>query len=250
MTIQNRWRKWGLEVDMLRQFTRRIPFLANRLPSLEMFRYPTQYKYLYAWFQSRRKNYLIDHAIPWLTYDAIHFLKDTIKEESTVFEYGSGASTLFWASFNARCISIEHDPAWYAFIKKQFGPDASVEIRLVAPDPQIEAVKALDIEDPDSYQSDVIEFAPYTFRNYVTQIDEFPDRYFDVILVDGHARPSCIVHSVNKVKSGGMLILDNADMSHYLTRTSRYLANFMLHEFFGISPITGVMSQTNIYIAP
>jgi predicted O-methyltransferase YrrM len=83
----------------------------------------------------------------------------------------------------------------------------------------------------------------------VTQIDAFPDGAFDVVLVDGQARPSCLKHAYTKVKPGGMLILDNADVPEYLAQTRQYLANFEVHHFYGIGPIWGVMWQTDIYIA-
>jgi hypothetical protein len=68
-------------------------------------------------------------------------------------------------------------------------------------------------------------------------------------MVDGHARPSCLMHSHRKVKRGGMLILDNADVSVYLAQTATYLEKFERHSFYGIGPINGVMWQTDIYMA-
>src|SRR5258708_33202726 len=103
---------------MFRELIWKIPVLRNRLPSLVMFKDPTQYKYRSAWFKSRRENYLLKHALPWLTFDAVHYLENHIKQGSRVFEYGSGSSTLFWMRFKAHCVSIEHDPAWYALIKQ------------------------------------------------------------------------------------------------------------------------------------
>lgn len=213
-----------------------------------MFRDPTQYKYIYPWFKSHRNNYLMDHALPWLTFDAINYLKAHVQNGSNVFEYGSGSSTLFWANRNARCISIEHDPTWYDILKQRFKPSDDVDLRLIPPD--LQRANDLAPDDPRSYRSRAAEFADRTFHEYVAQIDSFPDGYFDVVLVDGRARASCVLHSVSKVKSGGMLILDNADMPRHLARTAHLLDKFTLHRFIGIAPIIGVISQTNIYIAP
>jgi hypothetical protein len=235
---------------MIRQITRRIPFLANRLPSFSMFSDLTQYKYIYAWFKSNRKNYLLDHAIPWLTYDAVIFLEEHLKEGSQVFEYGSGASTLFWAKHKADCTSVEHDAGWYEIVKNRLDPRDDIDLRLVPPDPLTNSQPDLDVGAPENYRSSAIGYARSTFRNYVCQIDEFPDKHFDIVLIDGRARASCIVHSITKVKAGGMLILDNADIPRHLARTSHYLENFKLHSFFGIGPIQGTMFQTNIYMAP
>jgi hypothetical protein len=86
-----------------------------------------------------------------------------------------------------------------------------------------------------------------TFCSYVSQIDEFPDDYFDIVIVDGQARSAFIAHRYTKVKSGGMLILDNSDIPHYLKRTQHYLHGFRRHSFYGIAPITGVVNETIIF---
>jgi hypothetical protein len=38
-------------------------------------------------------------------------------------------------------------------------------------------------------------------------------------LVDGRARPACLVHGMPKVKVGGLLVLDNSDRDYYLELT-------------------------------
>jgi hypothetical protein len=228
---------------------RNLPLVGNRLPSLSMLAPADQRKYLYAWFQSRRKDYLLDHAIPWITYDATEFLKANLSKGIRVFEYGSGASTLFWALYQAHCVSIEHDPVWYELLRVRFDPSYDVDLRLVPADPPAAQIADADIADPENYRTSSIGFEDRTFRNYVSQIDAFPDGYFDVVMVDGQARPSCVAHSYKKVKRNGMLILDNADVPQYLARAAQYLEDFELHGFRGIAPIQGVLSQTNIYIA-
>jgi len=230
--------------------TRKLPLIGDRLPPLALFKDPTQYKHLYAWFRSREKNYLLEQRIPWLTFDAIDFLKNRTSVGCKVFEYGSGSSTLFWASFNAHCTSIEHDPAWYTVIQDWLAAINNVDIRLVPPDPESVTNSGEDIDNPLNYRSSAVGFRQSTFRNYVSQIDGFPDGSFDVVLIDGRARPSCIMHSVGKVKSGGMLIVDNANVPRYLAQTGRYLEHFRLRRFRGIGPIDGAITQTNVYIAP
>lgn len=207
-----------------------------------------QRKHLYAWFQSRRKNYLLDHAIPWITFDATDFLKANLRKGLRVFEYGSGASTLFWAKYEAHRVSIEHDPAWHKVLRERFDPAYHVDLRLVPADnPPI--TKTSDLADPEAYRSDWLGYEHSTFKAYASQIDTFPDGYFDVVMVDGHARPSCIAHSYKKVKLGGIFILDNAEIPQYLARTHHFLEGFELHSFYGIAPVEGIMSQTNVYFS-
>src|SRR4051794_21067460 len=113
----------------MKVITRVLPFLENRLPSLSMFKAPDQWKYLYPWMLSQRKDYLLDHAIPWITFDAIAFLKKWLPRGIRVFEYGSGASTMFWVSLDATCVSVEHDPEWYAVLKERLKGYGKVDQR-------------------------------------------------------------------------------------------------------------------------
>lgn len=235
---------------MFGKIMRRLPFVHDRLPSLSMLAARDQWKHLGAWFRSRQANYLLDHAIPWITYDAAAYLRANVRRGSRVFEYGSGSSTLFWASCDADCTAVEHDADWYGFVKQRIGANSRIDLRLIAADDPPVAQSTNDLADPAAYLSDWVNLAGSTFRNYVTQIDPFPDKSFDIILIDGQARPSCILHSYRKVKPGGMLILDNADVPRYLEQAHKYLTEFECLSFPGIAPIEGVLSQTNIYIAP
>lgn len=242
---------FGINTVMLKKLARNIPFVAGHLPSLSMLMSPTQRKYLPAWFRSRRKDYLLDHAIPWLTFDAVNFLREHLSPGVRVFEYGSGSSTLFWSTYQAHCISVEHDLKWGELLKKRFSSSFDIDLRLVGPDEQTtSSADDRDYADPNSYWSDWSSLTGLTFQEYASQIDSFPEGSFDVVLVDGQVRPACIKHSWAKVKSGGMLIVDNVDVPYHLARARQYLAGFERHSFYGIAPIHGALSQTDIYVAP
>ena len=233
-----------------------LPLLRNRIPSLEALLAPGQLQYLPAWYRSRRKDYLLRHRIPWITFDAARFLRQTLKDRPRlkVFEYGCGGSTLFWGSLRATCISIEHDLDWIQRLegwKAKLPDPAAISLRHIPPDPLMEVRPASvvpDLADPDAYLSDWQIFSGYTFRAYAAAIDAFPDGHFDVVLVDGQARPSCLKHAAPKVRPGGYLILDNAEVERYLSQAGRFLGDYNLRAFVGLAPIDGARSQTNIYI--
>ena len=55
-----------------------------------------------------------DHnPIPWVTYSFIDFIKDRLRKKHSVFEFGSGNSTYFYAKYAGSVVSVEHDKAWY-----------------------------------------------------------------------------------------------------------------------------------------
>src|SRR4028119_2375277 len=76
---------------------------------------------------------LLEIQLPWISYGAIDFLEGYLKPDMTVYEYGSGGSTLFFASRVARVTSIEHDPLWYSLVqtKLQANSVTNVNLKLV-----------------------------------------------------------------------------------------------------------------------
>jgi predicted O-methyltransferase YrrM len=207
-----------------------------------------QRKYVWEWIRSNRKDYLLDRPSPWITFDAIQFVSKHIHKDMKVFEYGSGGSTLFWLAVGSDVISIENSPEWFQLLKRRLKPRDHIDFRLVMPEKNDRECDQGDPANPDDYLSRGEGCNGYNFFNYATQIDVFPDECFDLVLIDGRARPSCIKHSVAKVKIGGMLIVDDSDRSYYFTKTAKYLHNFERKQFIGVGPIMNFMRHTDVYI--
>jgi hypothetical protein len=125
---------------------------------------------------------------PWLTQPAIAFLEGFFKEnpEAYVLEFGSGASTLWIAQRTPNLYSVEHAPSWYTKIGEKLKESGAEHVHYVLAE-----------------------------RPYYTVCDEFPDDFFDLIIVDGRNRKGCIAHSIPKLKPGGILMLDNAERARY-----------------------------------
>ena len=208
----------------------------------------TQRRYMLPWLRSLKSDYLLSTPSPWITFDAINYLKTRIRPGWRIFEYGSGGSTLFWLRLGAHCVSVEHDPVWYSLIQARIELSSQMDYRLVLPSPMSSNSKPTDPADPEQYSS--FGIPDHSFEQYVTQIDSFPDQYFDMVVVDGRARPACIVHGASKVKSGGLLVLDNADRDYYLEKTRHLVRHFTKYEFSGVIPGEFFYSQTNIYEQP
>lgn len=153
-----------------------------------------------------------------------------------MFEYGSGGSTLFWQRRKAKLVSIEHEPHWYEVVRGRIPYSAGVDYRLIKPEPAKTTVNQPDISDPDQYLTDDPNFRGLHSTSYVQQIDAFSDSSFDIVLIDGRARPSCIKHGARKVKLGGLLILDNAERDYYTAKTQGYLKDFSVRVFRGVIP--------------
>lgn len=219
-----------------------IRFALQTLPD------PRRRRHFLWWLRSKQRDYLLNAACPWLTFDAIVALRERVWPGMRVFEFGSGGSTLFWLAKGAsQIVSIEHDPAWHGVVLARTADRQEVKLRLVLPEAAGTEGGLHDPADPALFQSDDDAFRGFSFERYVRQIDTFPDGYFDVLLVDGRARPACIAHGARKVKPGGLLILDNAERAYYIAQTRRFLRDFRRELFTGMVPQVPVLSATAIY---
>lgn len=207
----------------------------------------SQRKHILRWLTYMRPGYQLDHPLPWLAFDAIDFILPRLRPGMRIFEYGSGGSTLFWLSKGAACVSVEHNPDWYSAVKGRLPGAANVDYRLVLPEPMGENLSNIDPANPEEYFSADDNYKGYSFKNYVTQIDSFPDQHFDMIVIDGRARPACIRHSVSKVKPGGMIVVDNSERNYYFLKAATYLSKFEKLEFSGALPGIEVFVSTAIF---
>ncbi len=159
----------------------------------------------------------LDFRTPWLVFEAIEFLDKWLKKQMVVFEYGSGGSSLFISDRVKTLYSIDHDERWFENVKTVIQHEGikNIEYKLHRPIAELNELKK-DCSAPENYLSCMGEFKNLNFENYVRSIDTYPDNHFDLVIVDGRSRPSCILHAIPKVKVGGILLVDNADRTYYL----------------------------------
>lgn len=214
---------------------------------LSLLKSPSQRRHTLRWLRSLYHGNSLRAGVPWLTFDAQTFLGAALPRSPRVFEYGSGGSTLYWLGLGARCVSVEHDANWHAQVAASVGRNPALDHRLVPPEEALPDASA-DSSDPAAYRSSDPAHRMHTFRTYASQIDTFPDGTFDIVLVDGRARPSCLLHASPKVRPGGLLVLDNADRPHYLALTAKILAPFETHRFHGAGPFLNCMWRTDVFV--
>jgi hypothetical protein len=175
----------------------------------------------YAHVRSAAMHQAVDadgQAVPWYTYPAIEYLRQLDFSSKTVFEYGSGNSTLFWGASASRVVSAEEDEAWYATLK-----------------PKVPANCELILETD--------------LARYVDVIRRYADG-FDVIVVDGASRGrtrlKCSRAALECLRPGGLIILDNSD---WLPESSRVLreSGLIQVDMTGFVPINGHTQTTSLF---
>jgi len=203
--------------------------------------------------QVESKKFPLDLELPWITLIAKDFIEQFLssktKCEIKIFEFGAGGSSLFFLKLADEVYSVEHDKEWFNLIKSKIANESRWSGHLIEPEfLGANQTKDLDIANPAHYYSDDEKFRECTFKSYATSIDKFQDGYFDLVLVDGRSRPSCLSHSLSKIKKGGLLVLDNAERNYYLSQNIIKDSEFELEiSSYGALICYNQYTRTNIY---
>lgn len=187
------------------------------------------------WINSVGKNAAVnaDNApIPWMTYPIISFLEERLKKNFRVFEYGSGNSTHWLASRVQSVVSIEHDQGWFDSVSRDLPENCILHLSPVV----------------DSRSYGEMSFGDGSEDNgYVDLITELREKY-DVIILDGIYRLSCLWKCVDFLNSTGVLVVDNTnDPTFSLGRQWLQKTGFREIPFHGMAPIHNWLSCSSVF---
>lgn len=173
------------------------------------------------WFNAFDKRQAIDQhgePLPWVTYSFIDFITPRLNKELSVFEYGSGSSTFFYAKRAKKVVSVEHDEEWLNKVIKN---------------------KPANSEMIFSKLEENGEYA----KKAVTLAEEF-----DIIIVDGRDRVNCCRHSIKALSPAGVIVLDDSEREHYNeARLFLKTEGFKELYFSGISPGLFYLKATSVF---
>lgn len=152
---------------------------------------------------------------PWLTYPLIEYLVGLDFSQKRVFEFGAGASTLFWSKRAAEVVSVEFDFEWFLALKDRIPGNVSLFYE----------------SNGELYAGKILAL----------------DVNFDVIVVDGAERYRSAQLAITKLSPGGMIILDNAE---WYPNTADLLKRSGLIEirFSGFSPVNAFTSTSSVFL--
>ncbi len=190
-------------------------------------------KLKYRWFQWQNP------TKPWLTPDAIMVIKSLLKKEHVGLEYGSGRSTVFFSELIGKLYSIEHTPSWHSKVTEILKEKNIDNVELILREAETEVPKI-------KFSSEEQVFLSLTnypikddlFKTYYSTVDQFEDSFFDFILIDGRARVSCSLKAIDKLKPGGIFVLDNSERRRYEKVHSLLKTWPSIHTTTGLSDTT------------
>ena len=169
-------------------------------------------------------------ALPWMTYPAIEFLKNNLTKNHEVFEFGCGASTLFFAERVKKVVGLETDERWVEIVGA-----ALVADRGLAQTQPLQNVKIHLI--PDGLTN-------ISYENFPKNCGQ----KFDLIVVDSLKRFECAKNAIAALKPDGRIILDDSERKNYQKIFDFFAEkNFTKQDFFGIAPGQLRIKNTTIF---
>lgn len=132
-----------------------------------------------------------NREMPWLTIEANNIAKTYLLPSDIGVELGSGRSTVWLAKKVGQLTSIEHSKPWFEHVSKLLEEKkiGNVEYRLAEPNTKDQTNLPI----------------------YYNQLRDFQDASLDFCLIDGLYRDECTRLLIDKLRPGGVMIIDNVN---------------------------------------
>ncbi|WP_248896436.1 class I SAM-dependent methyltransferase [Haloplanus halobius] len=114
--------------------------------------------------------------IPWYTYPTIDFIEPRTRTEFRVFEFGSGHSSLWYSDRVKEVVAVEDSKEWATAMQERSPSNLTVVYE----------------PDLDDYASEVTAHGS-----------------FDIVVIDGRVRQSCVGPTLEAITDHGVVILDD-----------------------------------------
>jgi hypothetical protein len=152
--------------------------------------------------------------IPWYTYPAIEYLKQFDFSDKHIFEYGSGNSSIFWASLAKSVTSVEKDASWFEVISKSKPSNLNIHLK--------------------EQKSEYVNFIAHG------------NTLYDLVVIDGAYRYDCAKVAVKYLSDDGLIIVDNSERYPKLCSDIRS-HDLIQVDFFGFGPINYYTWTTSLF---
>jgi len=202
------------------------------------------------WYLSFREQQSIDannNPIPWYTYPAIDFAGKIIKSSYNVFEFGSGNSSLWFASKCSTIKSVEHDEKWCKYLSNKapnnlnicYRPKQSTQNYDLKLENLVEDYFKFFPDPEDTKENESYGLLSRPYLNYCTELyaSNIP---YDIIVIDSVARGLSSFLASHRLAQNGYIIFDNSNWSQY-----DWILNYLRSQGFGRIDFYGPGPQNN-----
>lgn len=174
--------------------------------------------------------------VPWWTYRSIEVVDvwlAALPEPVRVFEFGSGASTLWLSRRAGEVHTVEHHRGFAEHMAPAFGERGNVSLHIV------EASRSEHPLVPSAKEG----HKGLDFAEYVSTIDKVGGP-FSLIVIDGRAREACLAAAVSHLEPNGMVVFDNSWRRRY--RTAIIASGLIERRLRGLTPTLPYPDQTSL----
>lgn len=163
---------------------------------------------------------------PWIVPSAVRYLSRRLADTATVFEFGSGRSTIWYARRVGSVTAVEDDIGWYRIVSGGL----------------------------ERYGLNNCNLIHLGLSAFPSAINHIADRSLDLVVVDSNEsvpgdRLECVASSISKVRPGGYLLLDDSDRERY-GDADTLLAGWQVRRFVGLKRTPLIAVETSIYQRP
>lgn len=173
------------------------------------------------WFKAHETGAPVDGRgtpIPRITYPFIDFIKGRLTKDLSIFEFGSGNSTLFYSNYVKKVVSVEHDKEWLETIYGQKPSNSEIIFCQLIRD------------------GDYCRMALKT------------NQKFHVIIIDGRDRVNCCLNSPDALTEDGVIILNDSERREYRDALLMFKERgFKQLTFSGITPGLFNLKSTSVF---
>lgn len=174
------------------------------------------------WLRSHRERRPVTRSgepIPWYTYAAIGFLAERLPADATVFEFGAGNSTLWYAARCARVVSVDPNREWVDLLAPALPANATV----------------------------VHHAHPAGKEGWLAEIGRHGVRW-DLVAVDSAWREQSTKAALDHLTDRGVIVWDNSTLPDFarILRETLVPAGFLEMPFGGLVPIVPAFDRTSI----
>lgn len=169
--------------------------------------------------------------LPWFSFSAIRYLERKLTGSEVVYEYGGGGSTLFFARRVRRVVTVENDQEWLDELDGRLAARGLKNVELIH--------ASADFSDPASFAESDFALA-------------LPSDPADVVLIDSYdvspphpLRPKLFPYAEERVKPGGMVVLDDSSRYRFLRHQSQARE---VHTEYGTGPARRLATATDFYL--
>jgi hypothetical protein len=182
------------------------------------------YLYETGWMESLRRGQPCradGSPTPWMNHAVMALLEERLAPDLDVFEWGSGFSTLFFASRVCSVTSVEYDRKWHELVSKQ----APSNVRVIYCEQDVDG----------SYCRAILG----------------DERRYDLVLVDGRDRVNCVRQGATRLTDRGVLLLDDAQRERYADGIAHAKSlGFRALGLEGLKPLSHRMARTIVFYRP